>query len=104
VGSLHYDGREFELDDRVLAHLQVVISTKLRRHENFFVTWIQPPERGSGRHTIWVDNGVALHIFFSGSRVPVINMNWIDEMMTSARRATGLQIRDEPEPPNRPAG
>jgi hypothetical protein len=100
VGSLHYDGREFELDDRVLAHLQIVISTKLRRRESFFVTWIQPQERGSGRHTIWVDNGVPMHIFFAGSRVPAINTNWIDEMMTSARRASGLQVREEPDAPS----
>jgi hypothetical protein len=99
MGSLHYDGREFELDDRTLAHLQVVISTKLRRHECFFITWAQPLERGSGRHTIWVDNGVALHIFFNGSRVPTLNRNWIDELMASASRATGLVIGDEPTPP-----
>ncbi len=99
MGSLHYDGREFELDDRVLAHLQVVISAKLRRHESFFITWSQPLERGSGRHSIWVDNGVPLHIFFNGSRVPTLNRNWIDELMTSASRATGLVISEEPDPP-----
>ncbi|MDP9026252.1 MAG: hypothetical protein M3N46_01695 [Actinomycetota bacterium] len=96
MGSLHYDGREFELEDRVLAHLQIIISTKLRRKECFFVTWVQPQERGSGRHTIWIDNGVALHIFFGGSRVPSINRVWIDDMMASAGRTTGLLIGDEP--------
>ncbi len=99
MGWLHYGGREFELDDRVLAHLQIVISTKLRRHEGFFVTWVQPIDRGSGRHSIWVDNGVPVHIFFAGSRLPSINTNWIDAMMASARRTGGLQIREEPDPP-----
>ena len=98
VGTLHYDGREYELDDRVLAHLQVVISTKLRRGENFFLTWIQPQERGSGRHTIWVDNGVPLHIYYNGSRLPAINRDWVEQLMLSAGRATGLQLGDEPEP------
>jgi hypothetical protein len=98
VGSLHYDGREFELEDRTLAHLQIVISTKLRRRECFFLTWVQPQERGSGRHTIWVDNGVPMHIFFAGSRLPGINRAWIDEMLVSAGRASGLQLGEEPDP------
>jgi hypothetical protein len=96
MGSLHYGGREFELEDRVLAHLQIVISTKLRRKESFFVTWTQPQERGSGRHTIWIDNGVPMHIFFGGSRVPSINRVWVDELMASASRATGLLVGIEP--------
>jgi hypothetical protein len=99
MGWLYYGSREFELDDRALAHLQIVISTKLRRHESFFVTWVHPQERGSGRHSIWVDNGVPLHIYFAGSRVPPINPNWIDVMMASARRTSGLHIREEPPPP-----
>jgi hypothetical protein len=98
MGVLFYDGQEFDFDDRVLAHLQIVISTKLRRGENFFLGWSLPIERGSGRHTIWLDNGVPLHFFFEGSKAPTINRDWIEALLLSAGRATGLQLTDEPEP------
>lgn len=96
VGSLFYDGDEFEFDDRTLAHLQIVVSTKLRRGENFFLAWAQPMERGSGRHSIWIDNGVPMRFFFSGSRPPSINRDWVEALMLSASRTTGLLLDDEP--------
>lgn len=95
MGTLSYDGEIFELDDRLLTHLQVVISTKLRRGENFFLSWPLPVERGSGRHALWIDNGVPIHIYFSGSRAVSINRDWIESMIVSAGRASGLLIGDE---------
>lgn len=100
MGTLFYDGEEFDFDDRALTHLQIVISTKLRRREDFFFTWTQPMERGSGRHAIWIDNGVPLHFFYNGSRPVSINREWIEAMLNSASNASGLQLTDEP--PARP--
>jgi hypothetical protein len=40
MGTLIYNGRmNLCIDDHVLAHVQVVILTKLRRHEAFAFTW-----------------------------------------------------------------
>jgi hypothetical protein len=97
VGTLSYDGENFELDDRVLTHLQIAISTKLRRGENFFLSWQVPVERGSGRHAIWIDNGVPIHFYYSGSRAISINRDWIESMIVSAGRASGLVLIDEAE-------
>jgi hypothetical protein len=98
VGYLQYDGEEYDFDDRVLLHLQIVISTKLRRHEDFFLTWVQPAERGSGRHSIWIDNGVPMHFFFTGSRPASINREWLEQLILSSAQATGLMLGDEPQP------
>jgi len=98
MGVLYYDGSEFDFDDRTLTHLQIVISTKLRRREDFFLSWSQPAERGSGRHAIWIDNGVPIHFFYEGSRTATVNREWIEALLLSAGRATGLQLTDEPEP------
>ena len=98
MGALHYGGQEFEFEDRVLTHLQIVFSTKLRRGENFFFSWTQPPERGSGRHAIWIDNGTPIHFFFTGSRPPAVNREWVEMMLQSAGRTAGLQLLPEPEP------
>jgi len=98
VGILFYDGEEFDFDDRALTHLQIVISTKLRRKEDFFLTWKQPAERGSGRHAIWIDNGVPIHFFYEGSRPATVNREWIESLLISAGRASGLQFSDVTEP------
>ena len=41
VGQLLYghSARSTHFSDRVLFHLQIVVSTKLRRHESFFLSW-----------------------------------------------------------------
>jgi hypothetical protein len=97
VGTLVYGGQEFDFDDRTLTHLQIVFSTKLRRRENFFFSWTQPLERGSGRHAVWIDNGVPIHFFFSGSRPPAINREWVEQLLLGSGKASGLQLGPEPE-------
>ncbi|MEO7122077.1 MAG: hypothetical protein ABI400_02955 [Lacisediminihabitans sp.] len=96
MGALYYDGDEFELDDRLLTHLQIVISTKLRRGESFFLSWQVPLERGSGRNAIWIDNGVPIRFFYSGSRTVSVNRHWVESMIMSASRASGLTVEEEP--------
>ena len=95
MGVLRYQEEQFAFDDRMLAHLQIVIGTKLRRGENFFLTWAVPAEAGAGRHSLWIDNGVPVHITYSGSRAPQINREWIEELILSS--ATGaVHLTDDP--------
>jgi hypothetical protein len=70
MGKLIYGATEYELEDRVLAHLQLVVSIKLRRHENFFVSWRNPVAGGSGRQSVWIDNGMHLAFTYDGVRIP----------------------------------
>ncbi len=95
MGTLRYHDEEFSFDDRVLMHLQIVISTKLRRSENFFLTWNVPAGSGSGRHALWIDNAIPLHITFSGSRTPQINREWVESLMLSSVNG-GIHLTDEP--------
>lgn len=95
MGTLHYGGRDLSFDDRVLAHLQVVIGIKLRRGENFFVSWRNPASAGSGRNSIWIDNGISIFCEFDGSRIPNINREWIESLTASAGTTFGLQVTEE---------
>lgn len=99
MGTLRYQNEEFSFDDRLLAHMQIVISTKLRRGENFFLTWSVPAHGGSGRHALWIDNGVPVHITYSGSRPPQINREWI-EMLIASSATGGVHLSDEPSIPS----
>ena len=38
MGRLHYGDHTFDMDDRLLAHLQLIIGVKLRHGENFFMS------------------------------------------------------------------
>jgi hypothetical protein len=95
MGSFFYDGTKFELDDRVLAHLQMIIATKLRRNEGFFLSWEIPAADGSGRHVVWVDNGVPIRIRYDGSRPPQINREWAESLAQAANTNNGLVVTDE---------
>jgi hypothetical protein len=95
MGTLRYHNEDFSFDDRMLAHVQIVISTKLRRGENFFLTWSVPAGNGSGRHALWIDNGVPLHITYSGSRAPQINREWIEALILSSATG-GVHLADDP--------
>ena len=95
MGTLFYDGAKFEMEDRLLAHLQVIISMKLRRSESFFLSWVQPHGDGGGRHSIWVGEGVPIRLHFDGSRPPAINRDWAETMALAANSSNGLIITDE---------
>ncbi|KQX06919.1 MULTISPECIES: DUF7882 family protein [unclassified Leifsonia] len=97
MGTLTYDVvKQIHFDDRLLAHLQLVIATKLRRGESFNFSWKTDPSEGSGRTTIWLHPAIPLLYEFQGSRQPSINRVWLDELMASADSVTGLQVIPEP--------
>ncbi|KQX06664.1 MULTISPECIES: DUF7882 family protein [unclassified Leifsonia] len=97
MGTLTYDVvKQVHFDDRLLAHLQLVIATKLRRGESFNFSWKTDASEGSGRTTIWLHPAIPLLYEFQGSRQPAINRLWLDDLMTSADTVTGLQVIPEP--------
>lgn len=95
MGKLVYGTTVYELNDRLLAHLQVVVSTKLRRGENFFVSWRNPVAAGSGRQAVWIDNGLHLGFEYDGGTLPAIRREWVEALAASAATGMGLQLTDE---------
>lgn len=100
LGKLIYGSGQSEIDieDRTLAHLKVVIITKLRRDESFALSWENGANSGSGRSTVWVDPAMALEFMFDGGRTPALNRDWIDVLMQAANSAEGLRMIPEPHP------
>ncbi|MFM9919734.1 ATP-dependent DNA ligase [Lacisediminihabitans sp. H27-G8] len=97
MGSLHYGAvnGEIAFDDRALAHLQVVIVAKLRRHESFQFSWTNSQARGGGRNSIWLSPGSSLLFRYSGNRPILINRSWIDALAASANSGGGLVFTGE---------
>jgi len=87
-----------EFDDRVLAHLEIVITSKLRRSEGFSFSWRDDVRVGDGRTTVWVHSSSELVFKYFGGRPPMINRQWLDALSQSANAASGLRITAEPAP------
>lgn len=96
MGVLRYGfGAEYEFDDRILAHLKIVIAAKLRRNESFFLSWAMNPGAGSGRTSLWLDPAIPLQITFYGSREPQLNRAWIDVLAELSHSPRGLVLISE---------
>jgi hypothetical protein len=98
LGKLLYGaaGLEIEFDDRVLAHLQLVISTKLRRHEGFFFSWRDDPALGDGRSSIWLESSIPLRFRYASPERHQLNRDWLEQLNQSANQPTGLTLSTEP--------
>ncbi|WP_144717463.1 DUF7882 family protein [Agrococcus jejuensis] len=98
MGHLTYAGAtEYQIEDRMLAHLKTVIASKLRRQESFLVSWTVEPDSGSGRVSLWMSPSVPLEFRFAGSRPPQLNGVWLEVLAEMANTARGLVLVGEAE-------
>ena len=89
-----------EFDDRVLAHLKVVIVAKLRRGESFTFSWENSAASGSGHSSIWLHPAIPLQFEFFGSKEPSLNRAWLEELVQLSNTPAGLRITPEPVAPD----
>lgn len=94
MGLIYYGGSAMpiRIDDRALAHLKIVISTKLRRSESFTVSWQHPDDLPGGRTTIWLHPSIPLRFVFDDPEPPELNRQWIEELAASANSSGGVQL------------
>lgn len=98
MGRLYYDSAfEVDFEDRLLAHLQVVIGAKLAKSESFYFTWRDDQTVGDGRSTIWVHPAIPLRFKFHGGRAPQINPEWVRRLLADSHTPHGLRVSPEPE-------
>ena len=97
MGKLIYGSdAAVEIEDRALAHLQVVIIAKMRRRESFSFT-CEPGRAGDGGlMTIWMHPAMNLRFRYTGSRMPELNRAWLEELSMLANSANGLRLLPEP--------
>jgi hypothetical protein len=98
MGRLIYDSTlEADFDDRLLAHLQIVIGTKLGKGESFYFSWRDAATTGNGRTSLWLHPAIPLRFKYHGSRPPLVNSDWVRRLLQDSYTANGLRISDEPE-------
>ena len=99
VGKFIFEGQlKADFEDRLLAHLQVVIGSKLRRGESFHFTWRDDASIGDGRTTIWLHpRSVLVYKYYGSRRVP-LNPAWLGALTYTANSPQGLYVVPEPAP------
>ena len=95
MGYLTYDRVVVEFEDRMLAHLQLVIIQKLRRGESFMLSWRDAAVVGDGRSSAWLHPAIPLYFKFAGGHAPTINPSWVAQLTRSANSSQGLVVTAE---------
>lgn len=85
MGTLEYNSSHpaIKIDDETLAHLKIIIATKLRRQESFMMTWLPLGAKSNGRMTAWVSPSIPLVLAFDDPKMPPIDPERITHMMDS---------------------
>ncbi|QAY61390.1 hypothetical protein ET475_16355 [Microbacterium protaetiae] len=94
MGTMYYGGPSMpiHIDDRALAHLKVVIATKLRRGESFTLSWQHHEDEPRGRSTIWLHPSIPLRFVFNDPEPPELSREWIHDLANSANTSGGIQL------------
>ncbi|AZS40607.1 hypothetical protein ABTZ44_02760 [Microbacterium oxydans] len=97
MGSLYYGDTStpIYIEDRALAHLKVVIATKLRRNESFTLSWRHPEGEAPGRSTLWLHPSIPLRFVFQEPESPDLSRRWIEELAHSASSSGGIVLVEE---------
>lgn len=95
MGHIYYGhgpaSEPIPVDDRALAHLKIVIVTKLRRGESFIVSWAG---RG-GRETLWLHPSMPLRFVFREPRAPELDAAWLRSLADAATTNGGIVLPRE---------
>jgi hypothetical protein len=94
LGTLFYGAQPIAIrvDDVLLRHLELVITSKLRRGEGLVISWHDERTTGDGRSTVWLHPSIELHYRYSGSREPQVNRELLEELAAAAGSNRGVRI------------
>ncbi|SDQ28643.1 hypothetical protein [Microbacterium sp. cf332] len=92
MGRLRYGSNHsaVAMPDDLLAHLQLVIATKLGEGEGFTVSWSHGD--GRGRTIIWLERSIPLRFDFTSPRPVPTDPRRIRTMLTEANSVGGLAL------------
>lgn len=94
MGTIYYGGSAtpVHVEDRALAHLKVVVATKLRRGESFTLSWQHPADEERGRSTIWLHPSIPLRFVFDEPVAPELSREWLEALSQSANSSGGITL------------
>jgi hypothetical protein len=101
MGRLIYGARgvRIEMEDLLLAHLQVLAISKLRRGESFSMSWSEQIDGIDCSRSIWLNPQVELVWEYTSVRPSKLDPRRLESMATQAASNGGLNIGDEAHNP-----
>ena len=93
MGFLFYGNtaEPIQIPDRLLAHLKVVVATKLRRSESFTLSWRHTEDIPGGRSTIWLQPSIPLRFVFH-SESEALDAELLVRFAQASNSSQGLTI------------
>lgn len=94
MGHLYYGNTSepIEIPDSLLAHLKVVITTKLRRGESFTLAWRHEETMEPGRSAIWLQHSIPLRFVFESPEPETLRANALQDFVNQANSSGGLTV------------
>ncbi|MDZ8170828.1 DUF7882 family protein [Microbacterium xanthum] len=101
MGRLYYANavEPIELPDRLLAHVKVIVGTKLRRGESFTLSWKHAADQEEGRTTLWLQPSIPLRFVFESAEPEKLNQPILKHMAEMANSSAGLTVDLDEEIP-----
>ena len=81
MGHLFYgtSTESIQIPDRLLAHIKVVVTTKLRRSESFTLSWTHV-DGTPGRSTLWLQPAIPLRFVFDSAEPEALSSSTLKNM------------------------
>ncbi|MBD7957763.1 hypothetical protein H9651_08940 [Microbacterium sp. Sa4CUA7] len=94
MGMLYYGSATtpIHIEDEMLAHLKVVMATKLRRGESFTVTWRHDEHSPAGRTTLWIEPSIPLRFTFDSADPCVLDPALLRDLADEVSRGGSLTL------------
>lgn len=94
MGHLYYGNtaEPIEIPDRLLAHLKIVVATKLRRSESFTLSWRHPEDIPGGRSTIWMQPSIPLRFVFHSESDGALDRELLARLAAASNTSNGLFV------------
>jgi hypothetical protein len=96
MGKLTYGAlqREIVMGDVLLAHVEVVVLSRLRRNNAFALRWTETVEgRSDVRRTIWIHQGADLYFEYDTAEQGELDRDMLDRLAKAADSNTGINLR-----------
>ncbi|WP_314452862.1 hypothetical protein [uncultured Microbacterium sp.] len=93
MGHLYYgtSTESIQIPDRLLSHLKVVTTTKLRRSESFTLSWTHV-DGAPGRSTLWLQPAIPLRFVFDAAEPESLDAATLRTMADMAGSSAGLIV------------
>lgn len=94
MGKLYYGNaaEPIEMPDRILAHLKVLISTKLRRSESFSLSWDHLVDGVVERSSVWLHCSIPLQFRLDAEAGQNLDRKYLQELAMAASSSAGVVI------------